>query len=119
MLQPNFYQLPEDGLPPQEVRIIDLRPEPWPDQGRRVRVHLSLTPFRERPDIHVKIADPAGEEVSSISIIESIEAKMAFTMHIRSPEVKGQYLLTASLVYPEIGQVDQKQVSFETYENNE
>ena len=107
----NPYQPPEDAVPPQEVRILELRGEPWPEDGRRVRIHLKTSPFLERPNIVVSIHDQNGKEVSSINIIESIEPQMTFTMHIRSEQVEGQYTLSASLVYPEIGTVDQNSVT--------
>jgi hypothetical protein len=113
MLGPHSYKPPEDGLPPQEVRIQGLRAEPWSEDGRRLRVHLDVTPFLERPDIEVTISNANGEAVSNISIIESIDMHMAFTMHLRGPLVKGALTLSASLSYPEIGQVDQKSVMIE------
>ena len=119
MLRPHEFQPPEDGLPPEEVRVLSLRAEPWPDGGRRVRVHLEITPFKERPNLEVSIADINGVEVSSINIIESIDTRMTFTMHIRSKEVSGKYTLSASLAYDNLGKVDEKSVSFETHEETE
>ena len=113
MLGPHSYKPPEDGLPPQEVRIQDLRAEPWSEDGRRLRIHLDVTPFLERPDIEVTISNEQGEAVSNISIIESIDAHMAFTMHLRGDNIGGPLTLSASLLYPEIGQVDQKSVMIE------
>jgi hypothetical protein len=115
----NPYQPPEDGLPPQEIRFTELRAEPWPEDDRRVRIHLEITPFLERPNIEVVIANQNEEEAASINIIETIDARMTFTMHIRSPQADdGRYLLKARLFYPEIGDVDQKQVAFDTREKN-
>lgn len=119
MLRPHSYQPPEDGLPPQEVRILALHAESWPDQSRRVRVTVDVTPFLERPNLEVTLTDENNDEVSSINIIESIDARMTFTMHIRRDESKGPYLLSAKIVYPEIGTVDQKDQHFETKEINE
>ncbi len=113
----NPYQPPEDGLPPQEVRFVELRVEPWPD-GRRVRVHMQITPFLERPNINVSIQNSDHKEVSSINIIESIDDAMTFTMHIREEKVKGEYTLTATLAYPEVGTVAQDHVVFETTETS-
>lgn len=118
-MQPHSYQPPEDGLPPQEVRILDLRAEPWPDGGRRVRVHLDVTPFLERPNMEMSIIDAEGEKTASISIIESIDERLTFTMHIRGPELRNPFTLAASVYYPEIGEVDQKSISFETWETPE
>ncbi len=55
MLRPT----PGVGLPPAEVRFTELRIEPWPD-GRRLRVHVSLTPFQNKPDLEAMILDEAG-----------------------------------------------------------
>jgi hypothetical protein len=108
----NPFQPPEDGLPPQDVRVSDLRAEPWPD-GRRVKVHVEITPFLQRPNVEVTILDSQDREVSNINIIETIDALMSFTMHIRSDQVIGAYRLSARLSYAEIGDVDQKHVEFE------
>jgi len=113
MLGPHSYKPPEDGLPPQEVRIQGLRAEPWSEDGRRLRIHLDVTPFLERPDIEVTISNEHGESVSNISIIESIDAHMPFTMHLRGALVEGPLSLSASISYPGIGQVDQKSVIIE------
>jgi hypothetical protein len=110
----NPLQPPEDGLPPDQVRFIEVRIEPWPDDGRKVRVHLQITPFLERPNIEVTIKDPQEEEVASIYIVETIEDRMVFTMHLRSPEmIHGKYTLSASMSYQEVGTVAQESVVFE------
>jgi hypothetical protein len=119
MLQPHSYTPPEDGLPPKEVRILDLRAEPWPDETRRVRIHLETTPFLERPYMEINITDARDEVVSNIHIIESIDDKMTFTMHIRGTDLGGTFTLTAAISYPEIGAVDQKSITFETQERTE
>jgi hypothetical protein len=114
MIGPHSYQPPEDGRPPHEVKIQGLRAEPWSEDGRRLRIHLDVTPFLERPNIEVSIANENGDALSSVSIIESIDAHMAFTMHLRGVDTKGKFILSASISYPEIGDVDQKSVNFET-----
>jgi hypothetical protein len=107
----NPYQPPEDGLPPKEVRITELSAEPWPD-GHRVRVNLVLTPFLERPNIEVIITGEDQLEAAAIHIIETIDERMNFTMHLRSKEPRGTYTLTASLNYPDHGTVFQDSVTF-------
>jgi hypothetical protein len=61
----------------------------------------------------VTISNRDGEAVSNISIIESIEAHMAFTMHLRSGPSESALTLSASVSYAEIGEVDQKSVMIE------
>lgn len=96
-----FFQDPSDiPLPPSEVRIKDLRAEPWPD-NRRLRVYLEITPFQARPSGEIILLDADGEEISSISIIETIDPKMEFTLHIRGEETIGEYSLKATVFYLE------------------
>lgn len=94
-----FFQDPTAiPLPPQEVRIKSLRAEPWSD-NRRVRVILEVTPFQKRPNGEVNISNPMGEEVASVSIIESIVPRMEFTMHLRGENPTGKYRISATLYY--------------------
>lgn len=87
-------------LPPDEVRVKELRAEPWPDK-RRVRVYLEITPFQQRPNGNITIIDAAGEEVASVSFIETIDPKMEFTIHLRRQETSGEYSVSATLFYEE------------------
>jgi hypothetical protein len=96
-----FFQDPSQvPLPPEEVRIRAFRAEPWPD-GRRVLVLLELTPFQKRPSGKIIIFDDQGEEVANISIIETVDPKMEFTIHLRSPKPGGQYTASSTLFYTE------------------
>ncbi len=114
MFQPHSYQPSENGLPPQDVRIQSLRAEPWPEDPSRVRIHLDVTPFLQRPNIEVSIINENGDEVSNVTIIESIDAHMVFTMHIRGEPANGKFTLSASLSYEEMGTIDHQRVLFET-----
>lgn len=108
----NPLSIPEDALPPDEVRITSLQIEPLAD-GRRVRVLVSVTPFQERPNLDVVILDELGHEVSSTCIVETMDFDMAFTMHIRTSEVGGAFTLVASLSYPEKGEIHQWHQAFQ------
>ena len=95
-----FFQDPtEIPLPPEEVRIKKLTAEPWED-GRRIRVNVELTPFQKRPNGEIKVLNSAGEETANVSFIETIDPKMQFTMHLRTPETLGDYSVTATVFYP-------------------
>lgn len=100
---------PEGALPPQDVRFTDLRCEMWPD-GQRVRVHATITPFEKRPTLDARILDREGEEVTSTSIIETMDNKLVFTMHLRGRTAPARYTLTATLSYEETGKVDERRV---------
>jgi hypothetical protein len=95
-----FFQDPADvPLPLEEVRIRELSAEPWPDR-RRVRVTVELTPFQTRPNGEINITNEDEEEVASVSFIETIDPKMQFTMHLRTPETPGEYYVNAFIFYP-------------------
>ncbi len=104
--------IPEDAVPPQEVRLEEVRVEPWADDPHRMRVHLQVTPFLARPNLQVSILNPEGESVSSVNIVEAMQHKMVFTMHIRTQEVGEQYSLSVEVSYPDIGTVDQRKIEF-------
>jgi hypothetical protein len=94
-----FLQDPADiPLPPDEVRIRELRAEVLPDQ-RRVRIYLELTPFQKRPNGEIKVTDVEGREVASISIIEAIDPKMQLTIHLQVGESAGEHNLSTEIYY--------------------
>ena len=94
-----FFQDPGDiPQPPEQVRIRQFRLEPYPD-GQRVRVALELTPFLKRPSGEISIADAMGREAASFSIIETMVSKMAFTVHLRGPDLAGPFTASATIFY--------------------
>jgi hypothetical protein len=123
-----FFQDPsETPLPPEEVRIKELRAEPWPD-GQRVMIYLEVDPFQKRPNADFTIFDQEGQEVAQASIIQSISRKMEFTMHLRG-KPEGEFLLRSVLFYtstlpevkpdeqvpmemPEVTEVDRAEIRF-------
>jgi hypothetical protein len=96
-----FFSDPTDiPLPPGEVRIRSLSAKAWPD-GRRVRVDLEITPFLKRPNGEIRITDAQGNEVANISIIETMNPKMEFTLHLRGSNHQGPYRVDALIFYNE------------------
>ncbi len=94
-----FFNDPNEiRLPPEEVRIRELRCEPWPD-GRRFKVYLEVDPTQKRPSAELTILDPAGKELASVSILESMTRKMEVNMHLRSQVSSGVYALQAVLFF--------------------
>ena len=111
-----FFQPPEGALPPKEVRFTGLSAEPWPD-GKRILVLVTTTPFQKPPNLQATIYDASGIDVSTIHVIEFAEDRLAFTVHLHSTEkIDGIYTLTASLYYPDLGQVDEIKAEFESHE---
>jgi hypothetical protein len=96
-----FFTDPSDiPLPPDEVRIRQLQADPWSD-GVRLRVYLELTPFQQRPNGEIVVLGADGEEIASISIIETIDPKMEFTLHLRGIEGDSTFNVIASIFYEE------------------
>ena len=94
-----FFQDPtEVPLPPDEVRIRELRAQAYPD-GRRVRVYLEVDPSQRRPSADLAIRDSSGTEVTNTSIVESMYRKMEITMHLRNPLPGERYVLTAIVFF--------------------
>jgi hypothetical protein len=94
-----FFQDPSEiPLPPEEVRIRELRADPWPD-GRRVRIVLEVDPSQKRPSAEVQIVDAEGDEVARASIIESMSRKMEINLHLRQQNPQGKFRLSAALFF--------------------
>ena len=96
-----FLQDPNDiPLPSDEVRIRELQVDLLPD-NRRIRISLQITPFQTRPNIEIVITNENEEESGSLTIIESIDPKMEFTVHLKDDEPNGQYTVSSEIYYYE------------------
>jgi hypothetical protein len=104
-----FFQDPSEvPLPPQEVRIRDLRAEAWPD-GQRVHVSLEVDPFQKRPSLELVIKNAGNETRASASILETMVRKMELTMHLRGAPAAGEYTLAATLFYSQTQEPDSEE----------
>lgn len=105
---------PEDHLnrmTPEETHITGLSAVPYPD-GYRLHVYIEITPFQKRPHIEVMLRDADGEEVASTSIVEPMNWKLEFTMHIRG-ELNNPYTLEAKLFYSDGPAAEPQAFTFE------
>ena len=101
-------------LPPADMRIMGLKVEPVQDNGpTRLRVYLEVTAFQQRPYLEVNLYDAQGDEIASAHIIEPMQRKNVFTMHIRAEQQTGKFALSARLFYPELPDSDQRKIEFE------
>jgi hypothetical protein len=111
-----FHDPGEMSLPPNETRIRSLSAEPWPD-GRRVDVTVEITPFQQRPNLHIGIYDVHGQEIASVGAMQIHQKQVAFTLHLRQSDTRGRYKVSACLVYPDLDLdldiVDQAESAFE------
>jgi len=96
-----FFESEQVPLPPDQVRVMSARATPYPDP-RRVKVAVSLTPFVERPDVELRIADPAGETLAEAAVIECVEHAFELTLHLRRPPPTATVCrLQVTVRYPE------------------
>jgi hypothetical protein len=113
-----FPELSEGGqnipVPPEEMRFTELRAEPVLDDGPlRTRVYVEVTTFQQRPYIEVTLLGSDGDEIASASVIEPMNRKNVFTLHIRSAQQSGKFRLSARLYYPEKPDSDTREYTFE------
>ncbi len=86
-------------LPPEEVRIEQVSAILYPDR-RRVRVEVSITPFRERPNLEIVLRNGEGRVVSSASAVAVMNFRLAFTLHLRDrADPSPDYRATVTLYY--------------------
>jgi hypothetical protein len=89
-------------LPREEVRVERVKAAPYPD-GRRVHVEVTVTPFRERPNLEITIINAGGKTVSSTSAIAIMNFRVTFTLHLRGvDDPAGEYTVRVQLYYDDI-----------------
>lgn len=94
-----FFRDPSEiPLPPEEVRIKNLITDVQPG-GRTVRILLELDPFQKPPNVDLLMVDENGNELASVSIVETIQTKMDLMMHIRNLPIGNHCTLKATLFY--------------------
>ena len=88
-------------LPPEKVRVEKVSATPYPD-GRRVKVAVELSPFREQPDLDIDILDAQGRAVAGVNVIGVMNFRTAFVLHLRGvAEPAGDYTVRVHLRYEE------------------
>ncbi len=101
-----FFSDPNEHLlPPEEVRIRQLSVTPYPDK-RRVAMKFEITPFEKRPNMEFELHNQEDLKVASFSVVEAIENKMEFTLHLREAEPGGSYTATMRVFYVDLSSLD-------------
>jgi hypothetical protein len=84
----DFFENPQEVPKSRaDVRINQLGLYMYDDQ-RRFAVGFDITPFLEPPSIEVSVQDEAGNEVSSLHVIEANDKNFSLTMHLRGSASK-------------------------------
>jgi hypothetical protein len=102
-----FFEDPSDvPLPPDQIEVRELTGQPNQD-GNRVLVKFEITPFQDRPNIEITLKNQAGDQVAGFSVVEAIENKMDFTLHVREAQPQGAYTLTMHVIYTDLSTLDE------------
>jgi len=100
--------------PPETMRFKEVKVEPVLDNGPvRLRVYVETTAFQQRPYLEVALFDEHDQEVASASVIEPMQRKNVFTLHVRGGQQRGKFSLEARLFYPEKPDSDTQKIEFE------
>ncbi len=106
---------PTDQIPrpATEIHIEQIDATVYPDRFR-VRVHVRVTAFLERPNLLLVARNTEDVIVAELNIIETMHHDMEFTLHIRNvKEPAGEYILSVDLFYQTRNPPqDQKQITF-------
>lgn len=97
-----FFTDPNDKpVPPDQMEIRRLDVQPYEDQ-RRVRIDFEISPFLQRPNIEIIVNNQNGQQVSQLSVVEAIENRMEFTLHLRESSPGGGYTLEMQIFYTDL-----------------
>jgi hypothetical protein len=92
------------------VRLTDVEARPAPDR-QRVALLITLTPFLEYPNLEIILFRPDGTEERSLSVVGTMERRLALTLHIKQP-LPGEYRTRIDLIHE--GEILQTQhITFE------
>lgn len=95
----SFFDNNEVPQPRERVQIEALTATPYPD-GTRVHLDIRLTPFLERPNLEIYARKAEGPVVAELSVIETMQHHLEFTLHIRGvQDTRGDYTLAVELFY--------------------
>lgn len=102
-----FFDNPDDPpVPPEEMAIRSLTVQPYED-GRRVAVDFEITPFKQRPNLEIDVHNQNGALTATFSVVEAIEHKMSFTLHLREETPGGEYSLSMIVFYTDLSPLEE------------
>ena len=94
-----FFQDPNIvRVPPEEVRLLDVKITPQPKVGR-VKIFIELTPFMKRPNVNVSITNKAGKEIAQTSILETMLPNWNSPCTLRDAEQGAEYSVDTWVYY--------------------
>lgn len=88
----------ENLRPRPEVAVEQVNATFLPD-GQRVRVEVSVTPFREQPNLVIVLADGSGQRYASANAVAIMNFRLAFVLHLRGTSPAPADLLCRVALY--------------------
>jgi hypothetical protein len=111
-----FFQIDPnvERMLPADTRLLNVRAELYSD-GKRLKVGLDLTPFQQKPYLDLVFTNSSGEIITTTSIIEPVNWNLELNLHIRksSASDNGVYKLMVVISYPDLGDVDRRDLTIE------
>ena len=108
-----FFQDPNVvRLPPEEVRLLEVKVAPLPESGR-VKIYIEMTPFQKRPNISVSITNAAGKEAARTTILETMLTRLEVTLHLREAIRGVEYTVETSVFYQKLPQPSETEVELQ------
>ena len=111
-----FFQIDPniEKMMPADTRLLNMHAEPYAN-GKRVKVSLDITPFQQKPYLDLSLTDSLGKVLAATSIVEPVSWNLELNLHIRNSSIpqSGICKLSAILSYPELGEVDRRDLNFE------
>jgi hypothetical protein len=102
-----FFTNPDDvPVPPEKMEIRTRTANPYED-GRRVAIAFEITPFQQRPNIEITVTNKDEILVSTFSVVEAIENRMSFTLHLRESKPRGTYKLDMQVFYTDMTSLEE------------
>ena len=96
-----FYDDPHGDLRPREEVLFNQLGLFVYEDKKRVALGFDITPFVERPSIHVRVINSQGDEAANLSVIEALQPNFNITIHLQDESSNGKYHLEAILYYLE------------------
>lgn len=118
-----FFDDPFGGpKQPEDVRIKQIGLFLYPE-ARRMAFGIELTPFMQRPSIEVILTNADGLPAGSLHVIDTLTPNFSLTLHLRDPETRNPYRLSAVVYYAtpeeERTDVDRQEVEFDALQAGE
>jgi hypothetical protein len=107
----NFLTDDDVPLPPEEVKILKVSANAYPD-FRRVKLSIETSPFQLAPNVEIEALNSEGQRVASTTIIGAMAPLMALTLHFKERVNQGEFLIRCTLSYPDLAAKDTWDLQF-------